>query len=76
VEAAAAGSEMAAAGGLVAGLGALQDDGDALQVEGAIVVVKRKGSDQRVGGVADLAQGDRRIFPPAAAVFGGPRRDG
>ena len=36
-------------------------------------VIKRKRSDQGVGGVADLAQRDRRVFPPEAARSGGLR---
>jgi hypothetical protein len=40
---------------LVASLGALQNGGNTLQVDGAGFDIKRKRSDQSVGGVADLA---------------------
>ena len=76
VQATAAGFDMGAACLLVACLGALQDGGDAFQVGGAVFDVKRERSDQRVGGVADLAQRERRVFPPETARSGGPRRDG
>ena len=72
VEATATLFEMGATCFLVARLGALQDGGDALQVGGAVFDVKRERSDQGVGGVPDLAQRERRIFPPAAAGSGGP----
>ena len=76
VEATTAGFEVGATCLLVAGLGPLQDDGDAFEVGIAVVGVKRKRSDQRVGGVADLGQRDGRVFPPAAARSGGPRTNG
>ena len=63
----AAGLEMRAACLLVASLSALQDGRDALQVADAAFDVKRQRSDQCVGGIADLAQRDRRVFPPSAA---------
>ena len=72
VEATAAGFEMGATCLLVTSLGALQDGGDALQESGAVFGVKRERRNQRVGSVADLAQCDRRVFPPAAARSGGP----
>jgi hypothetical protein len=75
VEATAAGLEMRAARLLVAALGTHQERTDTLQTPLAVVGVKRQHADQRVGGVADLAQGDRRVFPPAAAQSGGPGRD-
>ena len=75
VEATAAGFEVGTTCLVVAPLGALQDGGDALQVGGAGFDIKRKRSDQGVGGVADLAQREQRIFPPAAAWSGGLRRD-
>lgn len=73
VQATAAGFAMGATCLLVASLGALQDGGDALQVGGAVFDIKRERSDQRVGGVADLAQRDRWVFPPEAARSGGLR---
>ena len=73
VKATAAGFAMGATCLLVARVGALQDDGDAFQVGGAGLDIKRQRSDQRVGGVADLAQRERRVFPPAAARSGGLR---
>ena len=75
MEAASAGFGMGAACLLVTFLGAHQDGGDTFEEGGAAVGVKRKRSDQGVGGVADLAQSDRRIFPPAAAWSGGLRID-
>ena len=75
VQATAAGLEMGATCLLVARLGALQDGGGALQVGGAVSDIKRERSDQRVGAIADLAQRDRRVFPPEAARPGGLRRD-
>ena len=75
-EATATGFGMGAACSLVSSLGVLQVSGDAAQVDRAVFDIKRQRADQRVGGVADLAQGDLRIFPPAAAGFGGPRKDG
>ena len=59
---------------LVARLGTLQDGGGASQIDGAVFGIKRQRGDQCVGGVADLAQGDRRVFPPEAAGFGGLRK--
>ena len=60
---------------LVAPLGALQYGGNAVQVARAAVDLKRQRTDQGVGGSADLAQRQRRIFPPAAAGSGGLGRD-
>jgi hypothetical protein len=60
---------------LIAKLGALQHGAGSLQVALPVVVVKRQRGDQRVGGVADLAERDQRVFPPEAARCGGPRRD-
>jgi hypothetical protein len=76
VEATAASFEVGTTCLLVAPLGALQDDGDAFEVGVAVLGVKGERSDQRVGGVVDLAQGDGRVFPPAAARSGGPRTNG
>jgi hypothetical protein len=70
-EATPAGFEMRATCLLVAHLGVLQVSGDVSQVDGAVVDIKRERGDQRVGGVADLAQRDLRIFPPEAAGSGG-----
>ena len=75
VQATAAGFAMRATCSLVARLGTLQDEGDTLQVGGAVGDIKRERSDQGVGGVADLAQRDGRIFPPEAARCGGLGRD-
>ena len=71
VQATAAGFEMGATRLLVARLGALQDGGDAPQAGGAVFDIKRERSDQRVGAIANLAQRDRRVFPPEAARSGG-----
>jgi hypothetical protein len=60
----------------VASLGSPKDGGGALQVTLAVLGIKRQRAHQRVGGVADLAERDRRVFPPAAAPFGGPRISG
>ena len=73
VQATAAGFAMGATCLLVARLGALQDGADSFEVGGAVGDIKRQRSDQRVGGVADLTQRDRRVFPPEAARSGGPR---
>jgi hypothetical protein len=75
VEATAAGFEMGATGLLVATLGTRQDGGDTLEVGGAVVDINWERSDQCVGGIADLAQRDLRVFPPEAAGSGGLRRD-
>jgi hypothetical protein len=76
VEATTAGFDMGASCLAIARLGALQEGGNAFQVGGAGFGIKRQCGDQRVGGVADLAQREPRIFPPAAAPSGGPERDG
>lgn len=57
---------------LVALLRPLQDDADLFEVSHAVDFIKPQRADQSVGGVAHLAQRDRRIFPPAAAGSGGP----
>jgi hypothetical protein len=75
VEATAASFGVTAARLLITVLSARQDDADALQVMVAMVGVKRQGGDQGVGGVADLAECDQRVFPPEAGRFAGPRRD-
>ena len=75
VEATAARFVVRAARLLIAKLGAFQDDAGTLQVTLPVVWVKRQRGDQRVGGVADLAECDQRVFPPEAARFGGPRKD-
>jgi hypothetical protein len=67
--------EVGATGSLVACLGVLQDGGDALQVGSTGFGIKPQRGDQPIGGVADLAQRDRWVFPPAAAGSGGLRRD-
>jgi hypothetical protein len=75
VEATAAGFVVRATRLLIAKLGARQDGTGPLQVTLSVVRVKWQRSDQCIGGVADLAQGERRVFPPLAAQSGGPRRD-
>ena len=72
VQATAAGAGMATTGLLVARLGASQDGGDAVEVGGAVVDIKQERSHQRVGGIADLAQRERWVFPPAVAGSGEP----
>ncbi len=42
----------------------------------AVGAVQRQGVDHGVGGHADLADGDLRIFPPGAAGSGGPGTSG
>lgn len=76
VQATAAGSAVGATCLLVARLGALQVTREALQVGVAGVSVKRERGDQGVGGVADLAQREGWVFPPAAARSGGPGTNG
>ena len=76
VELAATGLEMGATRFLVARLGTLKESGDSLQIAFAVFGIKRQRAHQRVGGVADLAQRDGRVFPPAAAPFGVPRTNG
>lgn len=61
---------------LIAKLGAMQDGAGPLQVTRAVIGVKQPCGNQGVGGIADLAERDQWIFPPEAARFGGPRRDG
>lgn len=73
VQATAAAFEMGPARLLIASLGALQDRGHALEVGKAAFGIKRQRGDQRVGGIAYLAQRERGFFPPAAARFGGLR---
>ena len=61
---------------VVAMLRARQDDAGTPQVTLPVIGIKRQGTDQGVGGIADLAQGDQWVFPPEAARSGEPRRDG
>ena len=75
VEAPAAGFVVRAACLPIAMLRAHQDGAGTLQMTLSVVCVKRQRGDQCVGGVADLAERDRRVFPPEAAGSGGPRRD-
>ena len=75
VEATAAGFGVGATCFLVAGLDVLQVRGDAFQVGRARFDIKRQRGDQGVGAVANLAQGEQRVFPPATARSGGPKRD-
>lgn len=70
MKSAAAGFTVGVVGLSVAGLGVDEVSADAFQKAGAVVVVKPQGVHQGMGGVADLAQRDGRIFPPAAAPFG------
>ena len=58
---------------LIAVLGANQDRADSVQSTFAVVRVKPERADERVGGAADLAHADPRIFSPRAAPFGGRR---
>jgi hypothetical protein len=57
----------------IAALGAQQDGAHPFQAPLPLVSVKRQRADQCVGGVANLAQRDRPVFPPATARSGGPR---
>ena len=75
VEATAASFVVGAARLLVAKLSACQDDAGTPQVTLPMIGIKRQGGDQGVGGIADLADGNQRVFPPEAARFGGPRKD-
>ena len=75
VEAPAAGFVMRAARLSIAVLRAHQDGAGTLQMTLPLIGVKWQRGDQCVGGVADLAERDGRIFPPEAARSGGPRRD-
>jgi hypothetical protein len=72
MEATAAGFDMRPTCLLVTRLGALQDGGDTLEVGDASISVKQQRADECVGGVADLAERDGRVFPPRAARSGGP----
>jgi len=67
---------MRVAGFLIAQLGALKTGGDAREVMAAVVSIKPSRAHQCVGGVADLAQRDQRISPPADVRFGVPRTSG
>lgn len=67
VELAAARFGMGATRRFVASLSSTYDFGGALQATVAVFGVKPQRADQRVGGVADLAQRDQRVFPPAVA---------
>ena len=75
MQATAAGFEVRTTCLLVARLAAPKDGGDTFEVGGAGFFSKRECKDQRVGGVADLAERDGRIFPPEAARSGVLRRD-
>jgi hypothetical protein len=72
METAAAGFDMGAARLFVASLGPKKDGTDTFEVTLPVVRIKRQRADQGVGGVADLAQRDRRVFPPEAAGSGAP----
>ena len=52
-----------------------EDGADTFEMAPAMVRVKPQGTDQRIGAVADLAERDQRVFPPAAAGSGGLGRD-
>ena len=75
VEATAAGFIVRAARLLIANLRAFQDGAGPREVTLAVIGVKRQRADQGVGGVADLAEREQWVFPPAAARCDGPRRD-
>jgi hypothetical protein len=53
-----------------------EDGADTFEVALPLVRVKRQGVHESVGAVANLADRQRRVFPPAAAGFGGPGTDG
>lgn len=75
VELATAGFEMGPARFLVASLCATQDGGDTLQMAFTVFGIKPQRAHQRIGGVADLAQGDQRVFPPAVPRSASPGKD-
>lgn len=58
---------------LIAGLGTLKDFRQTLEMAFAVGGVKRQRVNQTGGGVANLRQSDRWVFPPATAPFGGIR---
>jgi hypothetical protein len=70
VQAAAAGFVVGATRLTIAELGAQQDGTDSFQATPSLVSVKRQRGDQRVGGVANLAQRDCPVFPPGASPSG------
>jgi hypothetical protein len=75
VKATAASFVVRAARLLIAMLGAFQDGAGPLEVTLAVLGVKRQRSDQGIRCIADLAEGDQWVFPPEAALSGGPGRD-
>jgi hypothetical protein len=74
VQATPTGLEVGAPCFLVPLLNVRQVSGDTIQVAAAVFPVKGQRGDQRVRGVAYLAQGNGRVFPPAAASSGGPKK--
>jgi hypothetical protein len=75
VEATAAGFVVRTARLLIAVLRAHQDGAGTLQVTLPVVCVKRQCGDLRVGGGADLAQRDGRVFPPCRRAGRSPARN-
>ena len=75
MELAATGFEVGATCFLVSSLGALKNGGHSRQMALAVVGIKPQRTHQRVGGVADLAQRELWVFPPAVAPFGGQGKD-
>ena len=73
MELATTGFAMTTTRGFITGLGTLKNRSRSLEITLTLVGIKHQRKHQRVGGVADLAQGDGRIFPPEAARFGGPK---
>lgn len=53
-----------------------EDGADTFEVALPLVRVKRQGVHESVGAVANLADCQRWVFPPAAAGFGGPGTNG
>ncbi len=68
--------EMGTARSFIASLCPGKDRADTFEIVLPTVRVKRQGADQRIGAVADLAERDQRVFPPAAAESGGPGTGG
>lgn len=61
---------------VVATLGTLKNGGNAFEIADTKGEVNSQYGDQRIRGVADLAQGDVWVFPPAAVLSDGPRKGG
>jgi len=76
VELAAAAFDVGATCLFVARLRPHEDYADTFEVALPLVRVKRQGAHESVGAVANLADCERWVFPPATAGFGGPGTDG